>query len=307
MKFTKYRLALIAIILNTIIWSAASPILKWSIGDAPPFALAFFRFFFATIILFPIVIKSIRIALDDVFKILVLALVGIAAHIIFFYLGLSLAPSINVPIITSSTPLFLIFGAIFFLHEKPKKKVLIGTLISFIGVLIIILRPLVDHGSFESILGNLYHVLGVITFVIYTLLLKKYNLKYPLTTLLFWMFLFSTLAIFPLYLVEMQTTPYFHIDTKGIIGIIYGAVFSSLLGFFFYNYAVKYIKANEIGIFVFTEPFITALIAIPLLGEQITVSYLLGALFVFAGIIIAEAKLHFHPGNNLKSRQEKHK
>lgn len=302
MKFTKYRLAVIAIILNTIIWSAASPILKWSIGDAPPFALAFFRFFFATIILFPIVIRAIKISLDDVFKILVLSLVGIAAHIIFYYLGLSLAPSINVPIITSSTPLFLIFGAIFFLHEKPKKKVLIGTSISFVGVLIIILRPLIDHGSLGSILGNLYHVLGVITFVVYTILLKKYNLKYPFTTLLFWMFLFSAMAIFPLYLVEMQTIPYFHIDTKGMIGIFYGTVFASLLGFFFYNYAAKYIKANEIGIFVFTEPFITALIAIPLLGEKITFSYLLGALFVFIGIIIAEARLQFHPGNNLKAR-----
>ena len=116
------------------------------------------------------------------------------------------------------------------------------------------------------------------------------------------MFFLSTLTLLPFYLIEMQTTPFFHVDNKGLIGILYGTVFSSLLGFYFYNFAVKYIKANEIGIFTFTEPFLTALIAIPLLGEKITISYLIGAIFVFAGILIAEAKLHFHPGHNLKAR-----
>lgn len=301
MKLSKYRLAILAIIANTIIWSAASPILKWSIGDAPPFALAFMRFTLASLILLPIVWKSIKIRLDDVYKILTISLVGIAAHISFYYLGLSLAPSINVPIITSSTPLFLILGAIFLLHEKPKKKVLFGTLVSLVGVLIIILRPILEQASIGSIIGNLYHVLAVITFVAYTILLKKYNLKYPFTTLLFWMFFFGALALFPLYLIETQTVPSFHIDMRSLIGILYGTIFSSLLGYFFYNYAAKYIKANEIGIFSYTEPFITALIALPLLGENITFSYLLGALFVFAGIVIAEGRLQFHPGHNLKT------
>ncbi len=305
MKKHKYHLALIAIIANTIIWSAASPILKWSIGDAPPFHIAFFRFLLASIILLPFVWKAIRIKLDDVFKIMLLSLFGIAAHVSLYFLGLSLAPSINVPIITSSTPLFLIAGAILFLHEKPKRKVVLGTCISFIGVLIIVLKPIFDHASFGSVLGNVYHVLSVITFVIYTLLLKRYNLTYPFTTLLFWMFFFGALAMFPLYLWEINTFHHFAIDTRSIVGIVYSTLFSSLLGYFCYNYAVKYIKANEVGIFSYTEPFITALVAIPLLGEQITFGYLLGALFVFAGIVIAEGKMQFHPGHNLRAHHEK--
>jgi len=303
LHLTKYQLALLAIIINTIIWSASAPILKWSIGDAPPFAFAFYRFLFATLILFPFVIKSLRIKYEDILKIFVLSLVGITAHISFYYLGLALAPSINVPIITSSTPLFLIIGALLFLHEKPKKKVIIGTVISMFGVMIIILRPLLDHAAVGSILGNFYHVLGVVSFVIYTLLLKKYKLHYPFSTLLFWMFLFGTLVFFPLYLAEMQSIPFFHLNLHGILGISYGSIFSSLIGYYLYNYAATYLKANEIGIFSYSEPIITALVAIPLLGEQITFIYLLGSLFVFMGIIIAENRMHFHPGHNLKPHQ----
>jgi drug/metabolite transporter (DMT)-like permease len=114
------------------------------------------------------------------------------------------------------------------------------------------------------------------------------------------MFLFGTLVFFPLYLVEMESIPYFHITAHGILGISYGSICSSLIGYYLYNYAAKYLKANEIGIFSYSEPIITAIIAIPLLGEQITFIYLLGSLFVFIGIIIAENRLHFHPGHNLK-------
>jgi drug/metabolite transporter (DMT)-like permease len=300
MHFTKYQLAIIAIIANTILWSAASPILKWSLADAPPFALAFFRFLLATIIMFPFVIGKLKIRYEDLKKVFILSLVGITAHISLYYLGLSLAPSINAPIISATTPIFLIIGAIIFLHEKPKKKVLIGTLVSLIGVMIIIIRPLLGHVSVGSFTGNLYYVLATIAIVGYTILLKRYNLRYHFSTLVFWMFLFGTLALFPMYLIEMQSGLYLHLDFRGSIGIIYGAVFSSTLGYLFYNYGAKYLKAQEIGIFSYLETFITALVAIPLLGEKITFSYLLGALFVFAGIFIAENRLHYHPMHPIK-------
>ena len=96
------------------------------------------------------------------------------------------------------------------------------------------------------------------------------------------MFLFGALVFFPLFLAEMLSRPMIPIGGRGLIGILYGAICSSTLGYFFYNYAVKYIKTNEIGIFSYLEPFLTAIVAIPLLGEKITLPYVIGALFVFA-------------------------
>ena len=77
--------------------------------------------------------------------------------------------------------------------------------------------------------------------------------------------------------------------------IIFGALLSSVIAQAVYNYAVNNLKTDEVGIFIYLGPVITALVAIPLLHEQITFTYLLGSLFVFLGLIIAEAKLHYHP------------
>lgn len=303
MKLNKHQLGVIAIIANTVIWSAASPIFKWSLTDIPPFALAFFRFAIATVILLPFVWHKLKISLDDFYKLLTLTFIGFTAHITFYYLGLTLAPSINMPIIASTTPILLIIGAMLFLHEKPKNKILWGTGVSLIGFLIVVIRPIFEHAGTDAIIGNIYLILSTIALVIYTVLLKKYNLPYSYLTVLFWLFFLSALTFLPLFLLENQgkaIQTYF--DVRGTIGILYGAVLSSLFAYFCYNYAVKHIKAQEIGIFIYLDPFVTILVAMPLLGETMTISYLAGSLFVFFGIFIAEGRLQFHPLHRLRLR-----
>src|SRR5579864_4922114 len=142
MHLSKHNYAIVAISLCTVIWSAAAPLFKWAMQDTPPFTLLFFRFLIATFFMFFIANRQIKIKFDDFYKILLLALTGITANIGLYYMGLSLAPSINAPIIASTIPIFLIFGAIFFLHEKPNTKTIIGTVVSLIGVIIIIVRPM---------------------------------------------------------------------------------------------------------------------------------------------------------------------
>jgi drug/metabolite transporter (DMT)-like permease len=296
MKLSRHHVAVIAIVANTVIWSAASPIFKWSLADIPPFTMAFYRFFIAALLLFPFVATKIKVSIDDFYKLLLLSFVGIVLHIAFFYLGLSLAPSINVPIISSVTPILLIIGGMLFLHEKPKKQVIIGTMVGLIGFFIIILQPILEQAAVGSIIGNIFYFLSVVALVFYTILLKRYNLKYSYTTIMFWLFLIGALAFFPLFLFENKgADPFIYFDFRGTIGILYGAILSSLVGYFLYNYAVRFIKAQEIGIFMYLDPFVTALVAIPLLGETITFTYTIGALFVFLGIFIAEKRIHYHP------------
>ncbi|HWY78953.1 MAG TPA: DMT family transporter [Candidatus Sulfotelmatobacter sp.] len=305
MKLTKHQLGALAVIISISIWSAAAPILKWSLAETPPFTLLFFRFLLATLIMLPIVKKKLKIKFKDFYKILLLTLLGLTFNLSFAYLGLTLAESINAPIIASSMPIFLIIGSIIFFHEIPRRKEVMGTIISLLGVLIIVVRP-VDHMPLQGfIIGNMFFILSILSLVCYTLLFKKFKLSYAPSTLLFWMFLLATITTFPQFLYETRTANSLAtLDFRGTFGIIYSALFSSVLGQSFYNYAVKYLKTDEIGIFTLLGPVVTALIAIPLLHEQITFPYLLGSLFVFFGLIIAEAKLHYHPFHHLVTQKD---
>lgn len=298
MKLSKVHLSIIALIFANIIWGAAAPILKWSLADIHPFTLAFFRFFISALIILPFIIHKLKIQKKDIFFVALLGFIGFNIHIGGFLWGVKLAPSINAPIIASAAPIFIILGSIAFLKEHPKKQIIIGTILSLLGVLVVIAQPLLEETPSEGFFtGNLLLVLGTIALVIFTMMLKRIEGKYDPLTLLFWMSAFAAIFFIPFAFYEGYTTGtgLTEITPQGLIGILYGAIFAHVLAHLGFIFALKYISASEVGIYLYMDPVIAIMIAIPLLGETITALYLIGSLFVFAGIFIAEGRIQYHP------------
>ena len=300
MRFSKGHAAIIALIGANIIWGASPPIFKWALDAIPPFTFIFIRFLLATLMLLPFTLHNLKVAKQDIPKIFALAFVGFTLHIPTIFLGLTLSPSINVSIIASSAPILLLIGSYFVLKEKPKKKTLFGTILGLAGVLLIIFMPIIERGLEGEILGNLLFVVSMCSFALYTILLKEFKLPYSPLTLTFWIFAIATVSFFPLYLYESQGAA-LQLPLQGLIGILFGAIFTSNIAYMLFNFAVRHIHASEVGVFLYIDPIVTVLIAIPLLGEQVTLTFLTGALLVFSGIFIAEGRLHYHPLHKLKA------
>ncbi len=304
MSLSKRKLAILALISANIIWGASFPIYKWALKDIPPFTFVFLRFFLGALVVLPFTIHDLKIAREDIGKVIACSFLGITLAISFLFLGLNVSPSINAPIIFSSGPILLILFAIFYLKEKAKKKKIIGTFIGLIGVLIIVIRPLLEHGFNLAIVGNFFFILACISDNLSVLILLKIMKKYSPLTIVFWTFVIGVIPLVPLVIFEqLQHSTLNGLNSQGIIGIAYGFLLSSALGHFLFAYGAKYIQTQEIGIFSYVDPLATVLIAIPLLGEKITIYYLLGSLFVFIGIFIAEGRIHYHPFHLLKKEK----
>lgn len=294
-----------ALIITNIIWGAASPIFKFALKNIPPFTLAFIRFFFASFLFLPLAIKfwQKNLSFRRWLEIFLVGFFGIFVNVSFFFLGVRKTESINVPIIASSSPVFLYFLSILFLKEKPKLKVFLGMMISLFGVLIIILSPLLFDGKkiyFGEVEGNLFIVLATLGSVFSTLvgkdLLKKVN-PYFVT---FFSFLFSSFLFLIFVPEEMKKWSFSSLNINGWAGIIYGIFFSSATAYFLYYYGISKINAQEVGIFTYIDPIVAILIAIPLLGEYPNFYYLVGSILVFLGIFLAEGRIHWHPIHKLK-------
>ncbi len=304
-SLTQKHQAILALIIANTIWGAASPIFKWSLGNIPLFTLAYFRFIFASIVLLPFVWKiNLRLIKADVFKLVSIALFGITLNITFFFLGLQKAPSINAPIVASSGPILLVIASIFFLKEKPKRKILIGTFVSLVGVFVIILRPLLEKGfDFSAVLGNIYFVLATIGAVGHTVMSKELLNRYCALYVTFWTFLIGSISFFPFFIQEtIQNFGILNLDIRGWTGLIFGIFLSSTVAYLLYEWAVGKVDASETGVFTYIDPVIATIIAIPLLGETITPLFMLGSIFVFGGIFIAESRLHWHPLHKLREK-----
>lgn len=287
--------AVLALIISNLIWGAAPPIFKWTLQEVGPFTLAFLRFYLAAVIIFPFAVKHLKIARNDLPKLIAAAFLGVTINISFIFIGLTYSPSINAAIIGSAGPIFLIFTSMFFLKEKVSKKVLYGSYIALIGVLLIIAKPFFTSGINLRIVGNLLFVASLIGTLGQTIILKKFISRYNPITITFWIFFISMISFLPMFVREVEVQGFLtDLSMKGTLGIVFGAVGTSACSYFLYYWALKYLPASETGVFTYIDPVITVLIAAPLLHEYPDIYFLFGALLVFGGLYIAEGKLPHH-------------
>lgn len=295
MKSNKATLAILAIITTNIIWGAAPPIFKWALQDIQPYTLAFLRFLLPALLMYPIVKGRIKIHKKDYLTVGFIGFFGITVNILFFFQGLLRAPSINSALIASSAPVFIILISLLFMREKPNSKLITGGFIGLLGVLLVLIVPFIRNGSLTAY-GNIFFLIatfGSITSILLTRRIMRRNSPVAIT---FWSFFIGGLGFVPFFIDEVSKFGFLQeVSYQGIIGLLFGIFLSSMVAYFFQTWALKYLTASDVSVFIYIDPVITVLVAIPLLGEFPDLTFGVGALLVLGGIFIAENRLHYHP------------
>lgn len=297
---SNYKKAVLALILANIIWGIATPIFKWSMESISPLELAFFRYFFAFLLIIPFAKNAFAIRAKDFLNIVLMGLFNTTFNVGLYFIGLQYSPSINQPVIASAAPIFVIIASYMFLKDKVTRRVLFGNLIGITGVLFIVIEPLFALHPTNSFLGNFLFVMATIAGSLGTVVSKKLTDRYPTSVLLFWNFLIATLSFLFIPIQDFShNIAFFPMDVHSIFGIFFGAVFTSLIGYFLFYWGLKYIKASETTIFSYVDPLSALFIAMPLLHEYPTPVFLFGSFLIFFGIYVAEGRLHWHPVHKL--------
>ena len=233
--------------------------------------------------------------------ILLATLVGVFINISAFFVGLELAPSINVNMIGAIGPLVLYVLSVIILHEKPHAQVLKGMLIALIGVLVIFIAPLLYAGAYKPdgsagsvLFGNFLFVIAMLGAILYVVINKKIIKTIPIAELIFIQFFIGSLTFIPMMSNELQAWSFSSLTQSGWIGIIYGIFFASILGYVLFNYALKRISAQQMGIFEYIKPVIAVVVAIPLLGEIPDIYFYMGSVLIFVGVYISKSHPHYH-------------
>lgn len=292
----------IAILIAYVIWGAAPPIFKFALTDIPPFTLAFIRFFIGGLFFIPFIIHTkSKLNGKYLMHIILGAIWGISINVAFFFLGLNLAPSINVHIIGSLGPLVLYILSLVILKEKPHPQIIKGMLICLLGVAFIVFAPIIkagiDHDVSYSvssyILGNVFFILSMLGAVFMIIHTKKLSGKVDVFTITSIQFFVGALSFLPFMLSELNTWSFAELTGISWVGILYGIFFSSVIAYFAHTYAISKISAQQIGVFSYIMPVVAVLVAIPLLGEFPDIFFVIGAVLIFVGVFVSERHPHF--------------
>lgn len=282
----------IGVVAAMIMWSLTFVWFKIVNEFYGPFTIVFLRLFIATIILLAIswftsVLQKIR--QGDLFRFLILALIYPFIYFIAESLGLTIISASQGAVIISTIPLIVPVGAYFLLNERVTKLNIVGILISFTGVIIVVMRKDFSFGTAPA--GILLMLVAVLSAVGYTLMVKKLTERYNAYTITTYQNIFGTIFFLPLFLIfEYREFLFSAHSFKAIINLGYLAVFGSSLAFILFNYGVKVLGATRTEIFANIIPILTAIFAFFMLGEDLGFQKLLGIAVVLSGLFIAQIK-----------------
>lgn len=296
---SKSRLtAYLMLLLVAAIWGVAGPVIKFGLGGLSALPFLTYRFFLSSILaLLSFLILKPHIPKDK--KILLAVLLygflnsTVTLGLLFF--GLEKTTVLDMTLITTMTPLVIFFFGARFLHERITTQEKLGMGIALLGTMTILFEPILRTGNgLLQFSGNILIFIYLIFTSVTTVLAKKLlRLDVSPLTMTNFSFIIGFLSL--LYLSFFFGADKLLVDIKNLalpyhLSVVYMAILSGNLAYFLANKAQKTIEISEASVFSYLYPIFAAPLAIFWLKEKITPIFVLGAIVIIIGVIIAEYK-----------------
>lgn len=278
-------------LLAVLIWSMNIAVTRYVVDYISPVSISFYRWLVAFLVLTPFMATRVwreRVLIQQYWKKLaVLAAFGMVLYQGLGYTAAHYTSATNMGIINAFIPIFTIFVSMFLLKEIPNRFAIIGSILSFLGLLYVMaqgnLAGLIQSGGH---LGDVMMVLAVFFYAFYGVFLKKWQLNIPLMISLYIQIIFALLYHLPFVLwLGLEA-----INPQNISSVLYAGIFPSLIAPLVWMLAVQMIGPNRTSIFMNLMPVFTAIIAYIWLNEAWTVYHSIGGAIILLGILLAQKK-----------------
>lgn len=293
-------LAYLLLLGTTIIWGFALPIIKFTLTDFPPITFLTYRFFISLLIALPIFVlvddKIPKAKPGEWFLIILAGLLVSSINLGLLFWGIDNTTALASTLIGLSSPIVIVFAGIIFLRERVTGQEKLGLVIAFLGSLFVTISPSVLNQPGATVFGNALIIVANLAWVAYLIICKRvlYDKVSPLF-LATSSFVLGFLSLLPFAIAEqgsLANLVYTIADqpTPSQLGVFYIAAISGVVAYWLYQEGQKRIEISEATIFSYLNPIFAAPLAILWLGESVTTPFLIGAVVIATGVVIAEYK-----------------
>lgn len=188
----------------------------------------------------------------------------------------------------NNSPIFVGIGTWIFFRRRPQKQFWFGLALATGGAAILMIATARDHtNATGDVTGALMAIAAAAFFAAY--LLTTEHVREELDTLTF-----STIAIVGSVLTLLVIcvaigTPLWGFSTRTWLALLGLGLISQLGAYLALAYALGHLPATITSVGLLAQAPLTAVLAVPLLGEPLTRPYLVGGALVLAGIYIVSS------------------
>ena len=275
-------------VLAQLFWAMNFVVADRVIAEFTPLELTFLRWLGAFPILLVITIwierrhrDKWRVAAREWWIHIIQAVLGMVGYTLLLYAALDTTSPVNASVISAINPAVIALAAVVVLGERIRRGGVLGIVISFIGVVIVVLLGGPSGPADLSIvIGDLLILGAILTWTAYVIISRRIQTP-PITATTVQVGLSALMLAPVMAIVGFQAQP----SAEGWWGLAIIIIFPSALAYLLWNVAVTQLGPSRTGVFLNLLPVFTAIIAVAL-GDAITVWQVIGGLIVLAGVYL---------------------
>lgn len=275
----------IAVVIGVIAVSTSAILVKLASG-APAGIIAFYRLFFATLIMAPFIFTKYKEELSSITKrdwiFAAISGVFLSLHFILWFESLNYTSVASSVVLVTLQPVFAFIGTYFMFGERFSAGAVISMFIALFGSFII------SWGDFQmsglALLGDLFAILGAVAVTGYFLLGQKLRRSLSLMTYTFIVYGISALTLLFYNIIVGNHLLSYSAHHFGVFLAL--AIIPTFLGHSLFNWALKWISTSTISMAIVFEPIGATILAYFILGETVTHTQWLGGTIVIFGLFL---------------------
>ncbi len=284
-------LALLPLILTQqTLGALCFPIGVYSLKIIEPFTFAFYRFILSSVVLLLLVRftnHAIPVERKDYIRIFWLGILIIPLNQTLYLWGQSLTAAGHGSVLFATTPIWVFVFALFILKEKLVWRRVLGIAVALTGVATIITSGAIQVGR-EYLAGDMIIFFSVLAWALYTILGKPLAEKYGALRMTAYALASGTAVYFPFGLFRAIQYDYSQSTFGAWMSVVYFAMGTSVIAYVIWYYVLKHMPASRMAVFSNIQPVIATTVAYFTLGEQLGLSFFVGAAVVLTGVLITE-------------------
>lgn len=237
-------------------------------------------------------LKCQPIAKNDWYKLGLGGAIGLFLFIYLFVTSLRYGNPIDISIIMTLPPVFVILIGVIFLKRRPSLMEYLGVVVSMAGAVVVIVSGGSGKNGSDNLLGDLLAVASTLCYAFYLVILEGPTKTYRPVNMLRWVFLFA--AIPALFLIPgMQQMPILQSnDATPWLEIGFILLCPTFIAYFLVQPAIKKIGSELVSLYQYLLPVFATLSAVAMGLDKLKWIQVIAMLIIVGGMVLTNVGKH---------------
>ena len=223
----------------------------------------------------------------DYLRIFAASMLGFFVCQVTFLVGIPHITPMDCSVLSAISPIYTMIIAAIVLKEPITWQKACGVIISFAGIIYLIVSRTSAAGTAEtSLFGILMLILNSLSFSLYLGIFKPLIGKYSVVTFMKWIFLFAFMVSAPFSAKEIVALDLGGIPAIQLAELAFLIFCATFITYFLIPVGQKRIRPTLVSMYSYVQPIIAIVISITLGMEMLTWQKVLAAIMVFGGVLV---------------------